>query len=89
MVALAAPAAAPRPAVREEGAGPRNGQADASRRVRISTRDVSVRGVDQLDEHGKALADAFAAGLLVADETRLRLTERGVLLSNEVFQALV
>jgi oxygen-independent coproporphyrinogen-3 oxidase len=46
-------------------------------------------GVDPLDEHGPALADAFAAGLLVADERALRLTERGVLLSNEVFQALI
>jgi oxygen-independent coproporphyrinogen-3 oxidase len=46
-------------------------------------------GVDPLDENGKALADALAAGLLVADETALRLTERGVLLSNEVFRALI
>ena len=46
-------------------------------------------GVDPLEEHGPALADAFAAGLLVADVNRLWLTERGVLLSNEVFRVLV
>lgn len=35
------------------------------------------------------LRDAFAAGLLEADAGRVRLTRKGVLLSNEVFAALV
>jgi coproporphyrinogen III oxidase-like Fe-S oxidoreductase len=35
------------------------------------------------------LRDAFTAGLLEVAEDRLRLTPRGVLLSNEVFRAFV
>jgi oxygen-independent coproporphyrinogen-3 oxidase len=35
------------------------------------------------------LRDAFAAGLLEEDSSRVRLTRKGVLLSNEVFSALV
>jgi hypothetical protein len=38
---------------------------------------------------GTALRDAFAAGLLVADAGRWRLTEKGMRLSNEVFRAVV
>lgn len=46
-------------------------------------------GLDPLAAWGEALRDAFAAGLLEIGGDRLRLTPRGVLLSNEVFQALV
>jgi coproporphyrinogen III oxidase-like Fe-S oxidoreductase len=35
------------------------------------------------------LKDAFAAGLLEAESSFVRLTRKGVLLSNEVFSALV
>jgi coproporphyrinogen III oxidase-like Fe-S oxidoreductase len=35
------------------------------------------------------LGDAFDAGLLVSDGTRVRLTRHGVLLSNEVFALLL
>ena len=45
--------------------------------------------LDPLVEFGARLQDAFAARLLEVEAGRLRLTERGVLLSNEVFQALV
>ena len=48
-----------------------------------------VYGVDVLGEYGDSLAAPFAAGLLETRGTWLRLTERGVLLSNEVFQAFV
>lgn len=46
-------------------------------------------GVDVLDEHGRELAPSFEAGLVERCGSRLRLTERGVLLSNEVLQAFV
>ncbi len=46
-------------------------------------------GVDVLAEYGAALERAFAAGLLEVAADRLRLTSKGVLLSNEVFEALV
>jgi oxygen-independent coproporphyrinogen-3 oxidase len=46
-------------------------------------------GADLLDEYGPALRDSFEAGLLEAGAGRLRLTDRGLLLSNEVFQAFV
>ncbi len=46
-------------------------------------------GADPLDQFGERLDDAFAAGLLKSEEGRLRLTDRGMLLSNEVFQLLV
>jgi oxygen-independent coproporphyrinogen-3 oxidase len=46
-------------------------------------------GADLLDEYGPALRDSFEAGLLEAEAGRLRLTDRGLLLSNEVFQAFV
>jgi putative oxygen-independent coproporphyrinogen III oxidase len=46
-------------------------------------------GADPLAEFGAPLRDAFDARLLELTSDRLRLTERGVLLSNEVFLALV
>jgi len=46
-------------------------------------------GLDPLDEFGARLADAFAAGLLETRNGVLRLTDDGVLVSNEVFRALV
>jgi oxygen-independent coproporphyrinogen-3 oxidase len=46
-------------------------------------------GVDALMEYGPALADPIDAGLVETAGERLRLTDRGVLVSNEVFQALV
>jgi oxygen-independent coproporphyrinogen-3 oxidase len=46
-------------------------------------------GVDVLDTYGAALERAFAARLLEVAAERLRLTERGVLLSSEVFEAFV
>jgi len=46
-------------------------------------------GLDPLEDWAEPLRDAFAAGLLEVAEERLRLTPRGVLLSNEVFRAFV
>jgi oxygen-independent coproporphyrinogen-3 oxidase len=45
--------------------------------------------VDPLQEYALPLRDPIGAGLLEVAGGRLRLTERGVLLSNEVFQAFV
>ena len=46
-------------------------------------------GADLLADFGAQLRDAFDAQLLELESDRLRLTVRGVLLSNEVFRALV
>lgn len=46
-------------------------------------------GVDPMEEFGRQLRDAFDARLLEVEAGRLRLTDSGVLLSNEVFRALV
>lgn len=46
-------------------------------------------GVDPVQEFGPALADAFAAKLIALEGGVLRLTDDGVLVSNEVFRALV
>jgi oxygen-independent coproporphyrinogen-3 oxidase len=46
-------------------------------------------GVDPLSVYADGLRDAFSAGLLEVADGRLRLTEKGVLLSNEVFRAFV
>ncbi len=46
-------------------------------------------GSDPLTDFGAQLSDAFDAQLLELESDRLRLTERGALLSNEVFRALV
>jgi len=45
--------------------------------------------VDPLDTYRERLRDVFAAGLLEVRDGALRLTARGVLLSNEVFRAFV
>jgi coproporphyrinogen III oxidase-like Fe-S oxidoreductase len=49
----------------------------------------AAHGVDVLADYARGLSAPFAAGLLERSGPRLRLTERGVLLSNEVFQAFV
>jgi coproporphyrinogen III oxidase-like Fe-S oxidoreductase len=46
-------------------------------------------GVDILARYGDELARLAEADLLELDERRLRLTEAGMLLSNEVFVAFV
>ena len=46
-------------------------------------------GADLLDEYGPALRDSFEAGLLETGGGRLRLTDRGLLISNEVFRVFV
>jgi coproporphyrinogen III oxidase-like Fe-S oxidoreductase len=46
-------------------------------------------GLDPLVAYAEPLRDAFAGGLLEVAGDRLRLTPRGVLLSNEVFRAFV
>ncbi len=45
--------------------------------------------VDPLDTYRERLHDVLAAGLLQVHGGALRLTERGALLSNEVFRAFV
>jgi coproporphyrinogen III oxidase-like Fe-S oxidoreductase len=45
--------------------------------------------VDVLADYARGLSAPLAAGLLERSGPHLRLTERGVLLSNEVFQAFV
>lgn len=49
----------------------------------------SRHGVDILDQFGDALRPSAAAGLLEVDDTTVRLTRRGVLMSSEVLSALV
>lgn len=46
-------------------------------------------GVDPLAEYAGPLREPFEAGLVEVAAGRLRLTEKGVLLSNEVFRAFV
>jgi len=45
--------------------------------------------VDPLREYETSLKDAFDCGLIAVEDERLRLTPRGVLLSNEVLRAFV
>jgi len=60
------------------------------RREGVSLSVLRARyGVDPLEAFGEALEPRLAAGLLEAREDRLCLSERGVLLSNEVFEAFV
>jgi oxygen-independent coproporphyrinogen-3 oxidase len=49
----------------------------------------AAHGVDVLADYARGLSAPFAAGLLERRGPHLRLTEKGVLLSNEVFQVLV
>ena len=46
-------------------------------------------GVDVLDQFGESLRPSVTAGLLEVDETTVRLTRRGVLMSSEVLVAVV
>ena len=50
---------------------------------------ASEYGVDILERYGDELARLAEAGLLEVDRRRLRLTEAGMLLSNEVFVSFV
>jgi oxygen-independent coproporphyrinogen-3 oxidase len=60
------------------------------RRAGIDLPDFRRRyQLDPLTEYAEALRDPLEAGLLEAVEGRLRLTRRGVLVSNEVFRAFV
>jgi oxygen-independent coproporphyrinogen-3 oxidase len=60
------------------------------RRAGIDLPDFRRRyQLDPLTEYAEALRDPLRAGLLEAVEGRLRLTRRGVLVSNEVFRAFV
>ena len=46
-------------------------------------------GLDPREEWARELTEAEAAGLVAVAGARLRLTDRGVLLSNEVFRIFV
>jgi oxygen-independent coproporphyrinogen-3 oxidase len=85
----------PRPVAGERLLSPRERVAEAlftglRRRAGVELAAFSARyGIQPLDEYGPALSDAFAAGLIESAVGRLRLTDEGVLLSNEVFRAFV
>jgi oxygen-independent coproporphyrinogen-3 oxidase len=60
------------------------------RRDGVDLRAFRARhGSDPLEEYGRALRDPLDAGLIEVAGPRLRLTDRGILVSNEVFQAFV
>ena len=50
---------------------------------------ASRHGVDIIDQFGEALRPSITAGLLSVDESNVRLTRRGVLLSSEVLSAIL
>lgn len=50
---------------------------------------AAVHDVDVLSDYAAGLSAPFAGGLIERRGPRLRLTDKGVLLSNEVFQVLV
>jgi len=50
---------------------------------------AAAHGVDVMSDYAAGLSGPLAVGLVERRGPRLRLTERGVLLSNEVFQAFV
>ncbi len=49
----------------------------------------SSYGIDLAEKYAGDLAPLFEAGLIIADGPRLRLTQRGMLYSNEVFSVFV
>lgn len=56
----------------------------------IDRRDFRARhGVDVVERFGEALRPSIEAGLLIVDETAVRLTRRGVLMSSEVLSAVI
>jgi putative oxygen-independent coproporphyrinogen III oxidase len=75
--------------------GPRERAAEAlftglRRRAGVDVRAFARRhGIDPLVEWGDSLAEAERAGLVGVGEGRLRLTDRGYLVSNDVFRAFV
>lgn len=79
----------------ERRLGPRERAAEAAftglrRREGVDLAAFRQRyGADLFEEYGENLRLPIAAGLLERSAERLRLTDRGVLLSNEVFQAFV
>lgn len=84
-----------RPQAGERMLAPRERRGDAlftglRRTSGVDLAAFTVRyGVDPLAEYSEALRVPLEAGLLELAEGRLRLSERGLLLSNEVFQAFV
>jgi oxygen-independent coproporphyrinogen-3 oxidase len=85
----------PRPVAGERVLTPRERVAEAlftglRRREGVELSAFRARyGVEPLGEYASALSDVFAAGLVESAAGRLRLTDDGVLLSNEVFAAFV
>jgi oxygen-independent coproporphyrinogen-3 oxidase len=85
----------PRPVAGQRVLSPRERAAEAlftglRRRDGVELAAFSARyGIQPLDEYASALSDVFAAGLLESAAGRLRLTDEGVLVSNEVFAAFV
>jgi oxygen-independent coproporphyrinogen-3 oxidase len=59
------------------------------RRAGVDLARFRLRGLDPLEEWAVGLEEARAAGLVALEGDRLRLTDRGMLLSNEVFRAFV
>ncbi len=56
----------------------------------VELNEIAARfGEKAIDDVGPAIAEAVASGLIVQECDRLRLTPRGRLLSNEVFQAFI
>jgi len=85
----------PHPIVGERMLSPRERVAEAlftglRRREGVELTAFRARyGVEPLEEYAADLSDVLAAGLLESADGRLRLTDDGVLLSNEVVRAFV
>ena len=59
-------------------------------RLGIDREEFRARhGVDLMEQFGEALRPSIAAGLLSVDDTSVRLTRRGVLMSSEVLAAIL